>query len=536
MFNFKINIIFFLMILLSVFSVFSQDKENEFKKEKTEGEITETKIIPISDKSMELKLGFYGFLKTDYVYANHSVLSYGRENLVAPNQAKRHVQRNDNQPTSSIQLADTRLGFKAEYGNLLNGIIEMDFIDFDKSTPNVNVRPRLRQAYINAKLTNNVELFTGQKWDIFSPLNPETYNIINSLFYSGNVGWIREQFGVTYKLNPELQFSTALGNSSVNTSASPSISVEKNKNPTLAGQMKWTPNEQNTIFVSGIYTNRSYHDPALDPAYYDGKPLVYDGSSDSFLLVSEIGKSNRIRRDATGLSAGSEMKLSNSKFRVKWEINWGRNLSDLNTLGIGQAQVTTNDNSFLSSPQSVFIQSESGGLLNDTYSHSLRKYNQNRTEVKSIEERGAWLSLIYKIDPKWEVGVLLGVTKIKNQKDLSPAFSDSKKGILRDFSKAQGDPTNGIWTANHLGRVRENSEFGYHITYMFADRLKIFFQHEYIRTFYQDPDSRKNAFAHIKSFDISTGNIQLQEVKFPYQYSSAVANAHVLRIGTMFAF
>ena len=27
--------------------------------------------------------------------------------------------------------------------------------------------------------------------------------------------------------------------------------------------MKWNPNEQNTIFVSGIYTNRSYHDPAL---------------------------------------------------------------------------------------------------------------------------------------------------------------------------------------------------------------------------------------------------------------------------------
>ncbi len=146
------------------------------------------------------------------------------------------------------------------------------------------------------------------------------------------------------------------------------------------------------------------------------------------------------------------------------------------------------------------------------------------------------MSLIYKIDPKWEVGVLLGVTKIKNQQDLSPAFSDPKKGILRDFSKAQGDPTNGIWTANHLGRVRENSEFGYHVTYTFADRLKIFFQHEYIRTFYQDPDRRKNAFAHIRSIDLSTGNIQLQEVKFPHQYSSAVANAHILRVGTMFAF
>ena len=88
-------------------------------------------------------------------------------------------------------------------------LLKWIFIDFDKSTPNVNVRPRLRQAYINAKLTNNVELFTGQKWDIFSPLNPETYNIINNLFYSGNVGWIRETIRVIYKFNQELQFSTA---------------------------------------------------------------------------------------------------------------------------------------------------------------------------------------------------------------------------------------------------------------------------------------------------------------------------------------
>lgn len=151
----------------SIFSQNTKDRQETEMQKESEGSITESKLIKISDNESKWKLSFYGFIKNDYVYANHAILSYGRENLVAPNQAKRQVQRDDYQARSNIQLGDSRLGFKSEFGPNLSGIIELDFIDFSQSSPNVNVRPRLRQAFFNWTISNKWDIFAGQKWDIF---------------------------------------------------------------------------------------------------------------------------------------------------------------------------------------------------------------------------------------------------------------------------------------------------------------------------------------------------------------------------------
>ena len=513
----------------------AKSEESEDKKVQTEGSITESKLIPIGNQTPEWKLNFYGFVKSDYVYTTHATLSYGRENLVAPNQAKRHVQRDDSVGSSNIQLGDSRLGFKSEFGKILTGVIELDFIDFDKSSPNVNIRPRLRQSYFTLGLDNGWEFFAGQKWDIFSPLNPDTYNIINNLFYNGNVGWIREQFGLKYKFSDDFQTSLALGNGSVNTSASPNVSLEKSKRPTLAFQLKWNILPKHSLYFSGIRTTRTYYNPDVDSTINADRPLVYDGSYNSFLIGNELGKSSRIRRDASGLSLGSEHKFLSEKIILKWEANWGRNLSDLNVLGIGQAQLITSENRYLSSPYGAFIQTDPSGLLNASNPNSLRKYNQTRTEVLSILENGIWFSTIYKHSSQWEYGIFGGVTRIRNSEDLSPAFSDSK-GTMRDFSKTQADPENGIWTSNHIGRLRENRDIGFHITYIYKERLKIFFQHEHIRSFYYTPSRNRGVLAYVQSVNIDTGEVILREVKPSYQYSSAVAGVHVLRFGVMMSF
>jgi len=502
----------------------------------TEGRVTETKLIPLTDRDSVWKLAFYGFVKADYIYATDSVVSYGRENLQAANQAKRQVQRDDYQSRQNIQLQDSRLGFRSKYNNKLTGVIELDFIDFDKSSPNVNVRPRLRQAYVEWDATENFQFFAGQKWDIFSPLNPDTYNVINNLLYLGNVGWMREQFGIAYKLIPELKASVAVGNTAVNTAASPSL-VEKNPSPTVSGQIKWTPNKENTVYLSGITVRKKYFDPDTEPARAAGKALFYDGNSDSFALTGELGKSPKINRQATGISVGSQYKPEGGRFSLKWEGNWGRNLSDLNTLGIGQAQITTADHRFLFSETGILTQSRPDGLLNPANPASLRAYNKNRTEVLTIEEVGAWFSLGYLFDPKWEAVLFAGITEIVNNRDLTPALITDAQGTrLRDFSVSQPDPSNGIWTPNLIGRMRENGTIGYSITYFAETGLKLFFQHEYIQTFYQDAIRTRGILAHIKSLDLDTGQVTLQNVTPPYLMASAKATAHMFRFGTMYNF
>jgi len=521
-----------LCILIGLFplAIIPQAVPEKVETKATEGKVTESKLVPLTDPGLAWNLAFYGFVKADYIYASKAVLSYGREQLQAANQAKRQVQRDDYQRRDNIQLQDTRLGFRSKYGSKLTGVIELDFIDFNQSSPNVNVRPRLRQAYVEWNITPEFQFFGGQKWDIFSPLNPDTYNIINSLFYNGNLGWMREQFGLAYQVIPDLKATIAIGNSGVNVNPNPSV-VERNPSPTVAAQLKWTPNKENTVYLSGIVVDKRYYD-LDDPSVSANKSLFYNGGAETFPSSGRIGKSAVIKRNAVGVSLGSEYKPESGKFRLKWEANWGRNVGDLNTLGISQAQMSKADNFFAYSTLGVFSQSRVDGLLNSTNSAGLRAYNKTLTEVRSIEEMGGWISMGYQFHPKWELISFIGGTKIVNQKDLSPAVDD--KGNIRDLTISQPDVP--IWTATQLGRMRESVNGGYSFTYLAEVGLKLFFQHEYIQTFYKDAERNQGIFAHIKSIDLDTGMVTLQDVTPSYMKASAKATAHLIRFGTMYNF
>jgi hypothetical protein len=514
-------------------------KDTKVKKELriffTEGDITKTRLVPITDEDDYWQLSFYGFIKSDYIIADSAVLSYGRENLVAPNMSKRVVQFDDAQQRGNISVQETRIGFRSQLGDSLKGFIEMDFIDFQKSNPNVNVNPRLRQAAISYDFNKRFGIFMGQKWDIFSPLNPDTYNVINSLFQTGNVGWMREQIGITYKVLPKIELSTAIGNSTVNTSAGPTTAVEQNKVPTLAGQIKWEPSSDHVFYFSALTVSLNQYDPSISTnTLADGspRPLIYDGTPESVPYTSfQLGKSNRIRRQASGLSLGSEHKFK--KLKLKWEANWGVNLANLNTLGIGSAQLISKGERWQASPYSLLVSNEPGNILNPSSSNGLQQYLWNQKEVISIQESGGWVSFSYPLNEQWEIGGLAGGVRITNPKDLRNAFD---KNSLRDFSRAQIDPNDGRWGPNQLGPVKENTNIGYNFTYRPVTGLRLFFQHEYMQTIYQDPEREKGFLAHIQSIDTYTGTINLKDLAPAYARASAKASSHVVRFGAIFNF
>ena len=540
----------FLFISISLFAQETVEKKEEQErveeKEKTpkvkkelkifftEGDITKTRLVPITDSDDYWQLSFYGFIKSDYILASRAVTSYGRENLVAPNMAKRIVQFDDSQQRGNISVQETRIGFKSQLGENLRGFIEIDFIDFQKSNPNVNVNPRLRQATISYDFSKNFGIFFGQRWDIFSPLNPDSYNIINSLLQTGNVGWMREQIGLTFRASSMVMLSTAIGNSTVNTSASPVTGVEHNKSPTFAFQIKIDPSKEHTIYLSALTVNLNQYDPSITTnTLADGspRPLMYDSSPEfTPYLAGQIGKSNRIRRQASGVSIGSEYK-PDSKLKFKWEGNWGVNLANLNTLGIGSAQTISTSEKLLASGWNILTSSDPNSILSAQQKYNFSSYN--RTEVISIEELGGWFSVSYPVTEQWELGFLSGAVRISNPEKLRPAF-DNKK--LRDFSFAQVDPADGRWGGNQLGTVVENSNMGYNITYRPTSGIRFFFQHEYMQTFYHDAERDKGIFAHIKSIDVETREITLKYVAPAYSRSSAKASSHVARLGAIFNF
>jgi hypothetical protein len=525
---FKSIVICKVLFLFINFPIFSQQKSAEVREVIKPDEPTPAPAAPTWN------ISHYGFIKTDYVHSSNAGLSYGREMLGAVNTAKRQLQADDTAGRGNIQLADTRYGMRLKFTNALTGTIELDLMDFDKSNPNVNTRPRIRQAFFSYNL-ESWEIFAGQRWDIFAPVNPESYNIVSSSFGNGNVGWQREQMGVAKKLLQDLTFTAAIGNGAVNNTTSPVIGGELNKTPTVAAQIKYVPNASNTFFLSGITYSKQYIDPTLDTTA--GKALQYDASTSYYALGTDLSKTNRIRRNSSGVSIGHEFKSSDNKLRVRWEATYGQNLGDINTLSIANGDQRTMARDYATSNMGYLTSSTSGNPFfnsqGSTYTDgSYINYLNKRTEVVSIVERSAFISAVYKILPDWELGIFGGASQIINKKDLVQAGTGA---TLTDYSVMQAAPTTGIWTSANQGKIRESSDVGYHLTYLLGP-VKIFFQHEYIRTFYQDPERSKGLAAYIKSIDVDTGTITYNTVKLPHLTASAEATTHVVRFGAMVPF
>lgn len=518
-------------------SLFSQDR-------------VETAVPPAPPPTWSIT--HYGFVKTDYVYSSNAGLSYGREMLGAVNQAKRQLQADDTVSRGNIQLADSRYGMRMKFGDSTTGVFELDLMDFEKSSPNVNTRPRIRQAFLTHAFGGKWEIFAGQRWDIFAPLNPESYNVVSSSFGNGNLGWMREQLGVANKLSKDLTLTLAIGNGGVNVTQYPQNSQELNKTPTGAFQIKYSVNPTNTVYLSGITYSKQYVDPTLDSTA--GKALIFDGSQNYYTLASQLGKTNRIRRDSQGISLSHEYKSADNKIRFRWEGTYGKNLGEINTLSIANGDQSTRARQFAASPYGVASLDGLGYSPTATSfsSGTLASYENSRTEVINIYERSGWLSFVYKILPDWELGFFAGATQVINKKDLIPAGTFSSfpeytgmvaNPSVTNFTTSTGafnsgsipGTLGGSWGAANMGKVRESSDVGYHITYMLGP-VKIFFQHEFIRTFYQDTERRKGILAHISSINLETGAITLRNVPAPSLVASAEATTHVYRFGTMINF
>lgn len=155
----------------------------------------------------------YGIIKPEFIVAN-GVETFGRNTLVAPTAAANPItDPNHDEWALSFQLQQTRVGLKVGEGTDLQGRIEIDFVDpsFSQSSPIQGTRPRLRLAYISYKPGAAHTIMFGQNWDIFSPLNPLTMNLVGASFQAGNSAFLRPQLAYTYGRGEGVEISAAIG-------------------------------------------------------------------------------------------------------------------------------------------------------------------------------------------------------------------------------------------------------------------------------------------------------------------------------------
>lgn len=477
-------------------------------------------------KTTELQTHIFGRIKSDFTYSDNAVLSYGNESQHSPTSVKRNVMARDANSRSGISASQTMFGIKVDYGNKINGTVMIDFIDLSQSNAIISSKPRILMALGTYKPNSHFEVFGGQTFDIFSNLIPHTFNMAGLMNEAGNVGFTRQQFGIKYKFS-KLTITTALGMPNINFGkAEPSLNSELNRTPTIAGNIKYELNDKLKIHFSLITVDLKVRQPLIDHSR-DNQFLFWDVTNvkkedkvnNTYPQSYVLGGDGVTTVKCGGYSLGLEFDLLKN-FSAKSELNFGQNIDSISSSGLSRIQVSTDKENLDNSKLGVFTS-------NDPLFESLK--NSTRPTFRSVKELGGWISLEYKLNEEFAIGIHGSVSKIINPEDLNSANQDN-------LFKSQVN-TGNYWNISSIvGGIRENSVKGYRLSYSPDPKMIFFLQHDYLVTFYKDSDRNKDIQNHIESINLSTREIKLRPVAFSYLSSSARTDAQMIRIGMMFPF
>lgn len=205
----------------------------------------------------------------------------------------------------SFQVQQTRAGVMVGEGTPVRGQVEIDFIHFDQASPTVQAFPRIRIAEASWNIVKTQKVFIGQNWDIYSPLNTHTSNLVGNLFQSGNAGFMRHQLGYSGQFGG-FELTMALG-------------------------------------FQGANAGPSFGNLEIDSVPTGSLRLAYRTAKSGWFGFSALGSAPRFvkgtdseRRAAYGVNAFADLNLGPLNLRA--EVYYAQNLANLGTLTLAQGR------------------------------------------------------------------------------------------------------------------------------------------------------------------------------------------------------
>lgn len=235
------------------------------------------------------KTEIYGFIKAAGTGSTRAVESLGRNNFVAyTGAANPVVTAHPDHGSMAMQVQQSRLGIKTTFESDLTGLVEFDFVDFNKSTPTVASQVRLRRAVVTYKPEGDWTFNVGQDWDLFSPYAPYSYNFIGHYFLSGDVGFMRLQAQALHK-GDHNESAVALGFPSYDNQSAIG-NAEWTSMPSLALRQTFDF-EKWTVGASGIvgHIEDASSDKSITP-YALGLSSKYASDSNEFVFEGYYGE------------------------------------------------------------------------------------------------------------------------------------------------------------------------------------------------------------------------------------------------------
>ena len=216
---------------------------------------------PPHEEKGEVKLPpvrFYGMLRPTLVIAGRAAESFSNPNESAITAAANPVLAplHDTE-RATFHVAQSRFGFQLNEKGQFRGHLEIDFYDSTKATPTVASMPRLRIATVDWVPSEHFTLSVGQDWDLHSPLNPYTINLVGLGFESGNTGFMRQQIKAIVTIDDAIELAGAVGMQGLNITATDSA-VEIGHFPSFAARIAAIVGKTGRIGISGIATRLTF--------------------------------------------------------------------------------------------------------------------------------------------------------------------------------------------------------------------------------------------------------------------------------------
>ncbi len=254
-------------------------------------------------------LKWYGFVLPFYSLATSGTESFSNPNQGAISAAGNPVLAGASSGNlrSTFQVAQSRVGFTISPAPTLDARVELDFIDFTKSSPTLSANPRLRRAVLSYVLHENFKLQLGQDWDLISPLMPFTYNFVGHFFEAGDIGFMRHQLTGLWS-HGAWETGFALGLPSQNATFSDG-------------------NSELTV-VPTISFRETYHGEGW--------------SAGASAMFASLRASSTSRIGSGAITAFGTVK--NAQFEFRTEGYWGRNTQNLGLLGLSFCNATNAGN------------------------------------------------------------------------------------------------------------------------------------------------------------------------------------------------
>lgn len=222
--------------------------------------------------------------KPSYIFSDRELSSFSYNNSTAPTGASKFGSELDEDMRSSFQLMQSNFNISITQNDLILNT-KFDFVDFKKASPSFQLSPRMIELYVSY-----INLKVGLQKDLFSPLSPKTYNSVGENFYSGDLGYYRNQ--LVYAKNTH---SFSIGQQA------PNIEISED-------------------FEKEIETNF-----LLQYLYDKSNEDFRYGFSLSYIYFEQFSNSNKVN-DSKGINIFYQSSPT-SNHLFKSELYWGTNLT-----------------------------------------------------------------------------------------------------------------------------------------------------------------------------------------------------------------